>query len=71
MCKVCAMIMKEETDRIDSILKAGLLLGRTVDIELYAQYVWKRHTNWKTRPPQGLYLDSPRCLKEYPDYLCI
>ena len=21
-----------------------------VDFELYAQYLWKRHTNWKTRP---------------------
>ena len=26
-------------------------MGQTVDFELYAQYLWKRHTNWKTRPP--------------------
>ena len=26
-------------------------MGRTVDFELYAQCLWKRHTNWKTRPP--------------------
>ena len=27
-----------------------------LDFELYAQYLWKRHTNWKTRhtpPPDG------------------
>ena len=46
-------------------------LGRTVDLELYAQYLWKQQTNWKTRlphtsppppptmgKPQGSYLDS-------------
>ena len=26
--------------------------GGTVDIELYAQYLWKQHTNWKTSPPR-------------------
>ena len=58
--------MKEETDRTGSILKAGLHLGPDVDFELYAQYLWKRHTSWKSRPPafgrmeepQGSYLDS-------------
>ena len=43
--------MKEETDRTGSILKVGSILGWTVDFELDAQYLWKRHTNWKTRPP--------------------
>ena len=45
--------------------KQDSILGQTVDFELHARYLWKRHTNWKTRPPspmeepQGLYLDSP------------
>ena len=30
--------------------KQGSVLGRTVDFELFAQYLWKWHTNWKTRP---------------------
>ena len=44
----------EETEQIEgrnrtgSILKARLHLGP--DCELYAQYLWKQHTNWKTRP---------------------
>ena len=42
--------MKEETDRTGSILKAGLHLGPPVDFELYAQYLWKRHTNGKPDP---------------------
>ena len=40
----------------------------------YAQYLWKRHSNWKTRSPGW---KSPRArtwtlrhLKEYPNYLC-
>ena len=24
-----------------------------MDFELYAQYLWKRQTNWKTRPLEG------------------
>ena len=43
----------EGGNRTRSILKAGLHLGRIVDFKLYAQYLWKRHTNWKTRPPEG------------------
>ena len=43
----------EEANTTDSILKAGLHLGPDVDFELYAQYLWKRQTNWKTRPPEG------------------
>ena len=31
--------------------KQNSILGRTLDFELYAQYLWKQHTNWKTRPP--------------------
>ena len=27
------------------------ILSQTVDFELYAQYEWKRLTNWKTSPP--------------------
>ena len=34
-------ILKEETDRTGSILKAGLHLGQTVDFELDTQYLWK------------------------------
>ena len=43
-------------------------MGRTVDFELYAQYLWKRHTNWKTRPPGGR-APGLSLLKEYPNYL--
>ena len=43
---ISAVLMKEETDATDSIL------GRTVDFELCAQYLWKWHTTWKTRPPE-------------------
>ena len=32
--------------------KQDSILGRTVDFELYAQYLWKRQFNWKTRPTQ-------------------
>ena len=41
--------------------KQDSMLGQIVDFELYAQYLWKQHTNWKTRPPgrdPGLNLDS-------------
>ena len=47
--------MKEETDRTGSVFKAGLHLepdsnlSQTVDFELYAQYLWKQHTKWKSR----------------------
>ena len=39
--------VKEETEKALS-WKQDSILGRTVDFELYAQYLWKRHTNWKT-----------------------
>ena len=35
------------------------ILGRTVDFELYAQYLWKWHTNWETRPPKEEPQGSP------------
>ena len=41
--------VKEEPQQAPS-WKQDSILGRTVDFELYAQYQWKRHTNWKTRP---------------------
>ena len=44
------IIMKEETDRTESVLKAGTHLGPDCGFELYAQCLWKRHTNWKTKP---------------------
>ena len=59
--------------------KQDSILGRTVDFELYAQYLWKRHTNWKSRlrlptPPPPMeepQLVSRLCLlKECPNYLC-
>ena len=57
--------LKEETEQAPYWEKNSIL-GQTADFELYAQYLWKRHTNWKTRPPlpwmeepQDLYLDSP------------
>ena len=64
----------EEGNRTDSILKAGFHHGWTVDFELYAQYLWKRHANRKIRPAEGRALGLiPRLshrLKEYPNYLC-
>ena len=33
--------------------KQDSILDWTVDFELYAQYLWKQQTNWKTRPPEG------------------
>ena len=67
------IIVKEATDRTSSILKQDSILGWTVDFQLYAQYLWKRHTNWKTRTPRR---KSPRaptqtlsCLKKHPNYL--
>ena len=44
--------MKEETEQALS-WKLDSVLGGTVDFELYAQYLWKWHTNWKTRPQEG------------------
>ena len=44
--------MKEEIEQALS-WKRGSILGQTVDFELYAQYLWKLHTNLKTRPPGG------------------
>ena len=38
-----AIWRRKQTEQQDSIL------GRTVDFGLYAQYLWKRHTDWKTR----------------------
>ena len=54
--------MKQETEQAPS-WKQDSILDWTMDFDLYAQYLWKRHTNWKTRPPQmeesqGSYLDS-------------
>ena len=63
------VLLKEETEQALS-WKQDSILGQTVDFELYAQYLWKRHTNWKTRTPGR---KSPRALhrlKEYPNYLC-
>ena len=60
---------RKQTEQAPS-WKQDSTLGRTVDFELYAQYLRKRHTNWKTRPPGW---KSPRALhhlKEYPNYLC-
>ena len=38
------------------------MLGWALDLGLYAQYLWKQHTNGKPDPqmeePQGFYLDS-------------
>ena len=33
--------MKEEADRTGFVLKTGPHLRPTVDLELYAQYLWK------------------------------
>ena len=64
--------LKEETEQALS-WKQDSILGQTVNFEWYAQYLWKRHTNWKSRPfswksrkeePQGFLL-----LKEYHNYL--
>ena len=45
-CLQCSnSILKEATDR------TGSILGQTVDFELYAQYLWKQRTNWKTSAP--------------------
>ena len=43
--------VKEETEQAPS-WKQDSILGQTVDFELDAQYLWKRHSNWKTRPPE-------------------
>ena len=42
--------LKKETELPPS-WKQDAILGWTVDFELYAPYLWKQHTNWKTRPP--------------------
>ena len=47
-----AVKLKEETEQVLS-WKQGSILGWTVDFELYAQYLWKWHTNWKSRPLEG------------------
>ena len=63
---------RKQTEQAPS-WKQDSILGWTVDFELYAQNLWKQHTNWKTRPPdgkpQGLYLDS-LSPEEYPNNLC-
>ena len=41
---------RKQTEQTPS-WKQDSILGQTVDFELYAQYLWKWHTNWKTRPP--------------------
>ena len=43
---------EEETEQALS-WKRDFILGQTVDFELYTQHLWKWHTNWKTRPPEG------------------
>ena len=61
--------LKKETDRTGSILKARLQLEHC---ELYAQYLRKPHTNWKTKPPDGRapgLIPRLSILKEYPNYL--
>ena len=51
--RVFALLLKEEAEQPLSG-KQDSILGRTVDfLELYAQDLCKRHTNWKTRPPEG------------------
>ena len=61
-------VLKEETEQALS-WKQDSILGRTVDFELYVQYIWKQHTNRKTGPgkeaPQG-----SLSLKECLNYLC-
>ena len=41
---------RKQTEQAPS-WKQDSISGQTVDFELYAQYLWKQHTNWKTRPP--------------------
>ena len=48
--------VKEETEQAPS-WEQDSILGQTVDFQLYAQYLWKQHTNWKTTPPER---KSPR-----------
>ena len=45
---ILPVVLKEQTEQALS-WKQDSILGRTVDFELYAQYLWKLHTNWKTR----------------------
>ena len=65
--------LKEEAEQAPS-WKQDSILGPTVDFELYAQYLWKQHTNWKTRPLEGrapgLVPRLSHRLKENPNYLC-
>ena len=45
--------------------RTSSILGGTVDLVLYAQYLWKRHTRPRRKSPRAL------CsLKEYANYLC-
>ena len=44
--------MRKQTEQAPS-WKQDFILGQTVDFELYVQYLWKRHTKWKTRAPEG------------------
>ena len=43
--------VKEETEQAP-FWKQDSIMGQTVNFEPHAQYLWK-HTNWKTRPPEG------------------
>ena len=43
---------RKQTEQAPS-WKQDSILGWSVDFELYAQYLWKWHTNWKIRPPHG------------------
>ena len=52
----CLEWRRKQTEQAPS-WKQDSILGWTVDFELHAQYLWKPHTNWKTRP-QGW--KSPR-----------
>ena len=63
---------RKQTEQAPS-WKQDSMLGQIVDFELYAQYLWKQHTNWKNRPPgrKGPRAQPRLChLKEYPNYLC-
>ena len=44
--------LMDETDEQAPSWKQDSILAQTVDLELYAQCLWKGHTNWKTRPPR-------------------
>ena len=61
------MVLKEETDRIGSILKAGLQLA-LCPVSMETMHKLENQTPWM-KEPQDLYLDSP-LPEEYANYLC-